>query len=220
MKSKLSLVFLLIIICGTVNFGQEKSMNNPFLIKWNTPFQTPPFELIKNENYLPAFEEGIKQQKVEVDAIIQNKETPTFDNTIGAMEKSGKLLTKTALVFYGLNNTITNEEMQKINQTVSPMLTKHNDDINLNTKLFERVKYLYDQKDKLNLSPEQKMLLDNYYLDFVRGGVNLNDADKEKFRKINEELSLLGVKFGENILKETNAVGLIIDSRSRSRCRC
>ena len=134
MKSKLSLVFLLIIICGTVNFGQEKSMNNPFLIKWNTPFQTPPFELIKNENYLPAFEEGIKQQKVEVDAIIQNKETPTFDNTIGAMEKSGKLLTKTALVFYGLNNTITNEEMQKINQTVSPMLAKHNDDINHNTK--------------------------------------------------------------------------------------
>ena len=212
MKTKLLFITALLII-SNIYSQENKDMENPFYKQWNTPFQTPPFELIKTGHYLPAFEEGIKQQKTEIDAIINNKEKPTFDNTIGELEKSGQLLTNVLYVFYSLNSTITNDEMQKINQTVSPMLAKHNDDIKLNARLFERVNSIYKERDKLNLTPEQKMLLDNYYLDFIRGGVNLDDGAKEKFRKINEELSVLMVKFGENILKETNAVGLVIDNK-------
>lgn len=212
MKSKLFLLAV-IFICSTIYSQESKDMNNPFFQKWDTPFQTPPFSLIKTEHYLPAFEEGIKEQKAEIDAITNNSEAPTFENTIAALEKSGALLTNVSYVFYGLNSTITNDEMQKVNQAAAPMLSKHNDDIKLNEKLFARVKVIFDDKAKHNYTPEQKMLIDNYYYDFVRGGVNLNKEDKDKFRKINEELSVLGVKFGENILKETNAVGLVIDNK-------
>ncbi len=213
MKVKYFLIITLLILCSK-NFAQEyKGMNNPFYKNWDTQFQTPPFGEIKVDDYLPAFEEGINQQKIEVAAIINNHDKPTYENTIAAMEKSGALLTKVSYVFYGLNSTITNDEMQKVNQTVAPMLSKLNDDIKLNKQLFGRVNKIYKDKDNLNLTSEQKMLLDNYYLDFIRGGVNLNEEAKTKFRKINEELSILGVKFGENILKETNAVGLVVDNK-------
>ena len=212
MKVKKILIAALI-ICTTIYSQENKNMDNPFYKTWNTPFQTPSFGEIKIEHYLPAFEEGMKQQKAQIDSIINNPEAPTFENTIGALEKSGSLLTKVNYVFYGLNSTITNDEMQKINETVAPMLSKHNDDIRLNEKLFERVNVIYKEKDKLNLLSEQKMLLQNYYLDFIQGGVNLNKEKKEEFKKINEQLSILGVKFGQNILKETNAVGLLIDDK-------
>ncbi len=189
-------------------------MDNPFFKEWSTPFQTPPFDEIKIDYYLPAFEEGIRLQKAEVDVIINNTEKPTFVNTIEAMEKSGKLLTKVSSVFYNLNSANTNDEMQSIAKTVAPMLSKHNDDINLNEKLFARVKAIYGEKDKLNLTTEQKTVLKNYYDDFIRGGANLNNEQKEKFRKINEELSLLSLKFGENLLKETNSIGLIIENKN------
>ncbi len=207
-------IWAAIVIISTIYSQEKKDMNNPFYKTWDTPFQTPPFGEIKLEHYLPAFQEGIKQNDIEVDAIANDKSKPTYENTIGALEKGGELLTKINYVFYGLNSTITNDEMQKINDIVTPMLTKHNDDIRMNEKLFERVKEVYNEKEKLNLSSEQKMLLENYYLDFVQGGSNLSKENKEKFRKINEELSVLGVKFGQNILKETNAVGLIIDNKA------
>jgi peptidyl-dipeptidase Dcp len=213
MRERSAWLMVFILICSTL-YSQEKNMDNPFFKSWDTPFQTPPFNLIKAEHYLPAFEAGIREQKAEVDAIVNNTEEPTFDNTVGALERSGELLTKVGYIFYGLNSTVTNDEMQAINQKVSPMLAKHNDDINLNGKLFERVKFLFGERDRLNLTSEQKMVLMNHYLDFIRGGVNLSAEGKEKFRKINEELSLLGVKFGENILKETNAVGLLIEDKS------
>lgn len=189
-------------------------MDNSFFKEWSTPFQTPPFEEIKLEHYLPAFEEGIKLQKAEVDKIINNTEKPTFENTIEAMEKSGKLLTKVSSVFYNLNSANTNDEMQKIAKTVAPMLSKHNDDINLNEKLFAKVKSIYNEKDGLNLTTEQNKVSKDYYDGFIRGGANLTNEQKEKFRKLNEELSLLSLKFGENLLKETNAVGLIIDDKN------
>lgn len=193
--------------------SQDKNMTNSFFKEWDTPFQTPPFGEINIEHYLPAFEEGIKLQKDEVEAIISNTEKPTFQNTIEAMEKSGKLLTKVSGVFYNLNSANTNDEMQKIAKTVAPMLSKHNDDINLNEQLFEKVKSVYYEKDKLKLTVEQSKVLKDYYDGFVRGGANLSGEQKEKFRKINEELSLLSLKFGENLLKETNAVVLIIDNK-------
>ena len=194
--------------------SQDKNMDNSFFKEWSTPFQTPPFEEIKLEHYLPAFEEGIKLQKAEVDKIINNTEKPTFENTIEAMEKSGKLLTKVSSVFYNLNSANTNDEMQKIAKTVAPMLSKHNDDINLNEKLFAKVKSIYNEKDGLNLTTEQNKVSKDYYDGFIRGGANLTNEQKEKFRKLNEELSLLSLKFGENLLKETNAVGLIIDDKN------
>lgn len=210
---KLFLLLTVFIVCSSYTNSQDKNMDSPFFKEWNTPFQTPPFEEIKIDHYLPAFEEGIRLQKAEVDAIINNTEKPTFVNTIEAMEKSGKLLTKVSNVYYNLNSANTNDEMQKIAKTIAPMLSKHNDDINLNEKLFAKVNALHNERGILNLSIEQNTVLKNYYNDFIRGGANLNDEQKDKFRKINEELSLLSLKFGENLLKETNSVGLIIENK-------
>lgn len=209
-------LILTLFVCSLISLNilsQDESMMNPFFKEWTTPFQTPPFNDFKIDHYLTAFEEGIKIQKAEVDAIVNNSEKPTFKNTIEAMELSGKLLTKVSSVFYNLNSANTNDEMQNIAKTAAPMLSKHNDDINLNKKLFARVKEIYNAKDMLNLTIEQQTLLKDYYDDFIRGGANLNDEQKEKFRKINEELSLLSLKFGENLLKETNAIGLVIENK-------
>ncbi len=206
-------LFLLTVFCAFTSQSDKNNMNNPFFTEWKTPFGTPPFDKIKNEHFMPAYEEGMKQQLAEVEAIVNNKEKPTFENTIAAFEKSGKLFTKVNNVFNGLNGANTNAQLQEIAQKTAPMISKHFDEIYLNDKLFARVKSIYMEKDKLNLTTEQKVVLENYYKDFVRGGANLNKEEKEKFKKINEELSLLGVKFAENILKETNSVGLIIDNK-------
>lgn len=202
-----------IMFCAFTIQSDESKMDNPFYKEWKTPFKTPPFNEIKNEHFIPAFIEGMKQQRAEVDAIVNNKGKPTFKNTIEAFEKSGKLFTAVNNVFNSLNGANTNDTLQEIAQKTAPMISKHFDEIYLNEKLFERVKSIYQEKERLDLSTEQKVVLKNYYLDFVRGGANLNIEAKEKFKKINEELSLLGVKFGENILKETNAFGLVIDKK-------
>ena len=203
----------IIILCAFTIQSDKNKMDNPFYKEWKTPFQTPPFNEIKNEHFLPAFMEGMKQQSAEVAALVNNKEMPTFKNTIEAFEKSGKLYTKVSNVFNSLNGANTNDALQEIAQKSAPMIAKHFDEIYLNERFFDRVKSIYQEKDKLNLTTEQKVVLENYYLDFVRGGANLSNESKVKFKKINEELSLLGVKFGENILKETNAFGLVIDNK-------
>ncbi len=149
--------------------------------------------------------------KEEIEKISNNPEPPTFENTIEALELSDELLDKITNVFYGLNGANTNDELQAIARKVTPMLSKHNDDIYLNEKLFKRIKILYEQREKLNLTQEQNRLLEFYYSNFVRNGANLNEKDKEELRKINEELSILSLKFNENLLKETNAVALVID---------
>jgi len=184
---------------------------NPFLSAWTTPFETPPFDKIKTAHYLPAFEAGMAAHKKEIAAIVDNTEAPGFANTIEAFEKSGALLTKVGNVFFNLTSADTNEEMQKIEATVAPLLSKHQDDINLDPKLFARVKTVQDGKDKLALTPEQAMLLDKTYKLFVRGGANLDETKKAEFRTINEELSVLTQKFGENVLKEDNGFSLILD---------
>ncbi len=181
---------------------------NPFFTAWNTPFQTPPFDKIKDEHYRPAFQAGMAQQKEEVEAIVNNPQPPTFANTVEALEQSGGLLTKVSNIFFNLTSANTNEEMQKIEAEVSPLLAKHNDDIFLNPKLFVRLKAVYEQKDQLNLTPEQRRLLDKFYRSFVRGGANLDQARQAQLRKINEELAVLTAKFGENVLKEDNAFTL------------
>jgi peptidyl-dipeptidase Dcp len=207
------LIAAFIAVFFTCNYSQDKTMDNPLLKEWNTPFKTPPFNEIKLEHYLPAFEEGIKAQKNAIDLIIANEDKPSFENTIQALEKSGDLLDKVNNVFSNLNESNTNDEMQKIAQTITPILSKHYDDIIMDPKLFARIKQIYDTKSIQGLTTEQNTVVENYYLNFVRGGANLSKGDKEKLRKINEELSMLTLKFGENLLKETIAIGLLIDNK-------
>lgn len=199
---------------GSCKKGAESKMKiNPFFSKYDTPFNVPPFHLIKEGHYKPAFKKGIEVHKKEVDDILSNTEPPSFKNTIESLEKSGELLSNVSRVFFSLNSSITNKNMQDIAKYVSPLLSKHNDDINLNEKLFAKVKAVHDRKDKLKLTIEQAKLLDEYYKGFVRGGANLNKENKEKLRKINKELSLLGLKFRQNVLSETNSFIMVLDKK-------
>ncbi len=201
--------------CNTDQSNQKIDMsNNPFLLEYQTPYGVPPFDAIKNEHYLPAINEGIKQKEEEVLNIANNAKSPTFDNTITALEKSGKLLDKVTNVFYNLTSALTNDELQAISKEISPLLSKLGDDIRLNENLFQRIKTLYEQRDNSELNAEQSKLLDKYYKDFVRGGANLPDDKKDEMRKINKELSLLSIQFGENVLKETNRFEMYLDNKT------
>jgi peptidyl-dipeptidase Dcp len=188
--------------------------SNPFFTDYNTPYEVPPFHLIKNEHFKPAILEGIKQQQLEIDAIVKNTKAPTFENTILAMEKSGELLTKASTVFYNLNSANTNDEIQAIARELAPEISAHSDNISLNDALFQRVKTIWNQKDKLKLNKEEAKLLEKTYKRFVRSGANLSAKDKEKLRDINSELSVLTLKFGQNILAETNTFELVVDSEN------
>jgi len=199
---------------NTSNNKESKSMNiltQPFQTKHNTA----PFSQIKIEDYKPAIELNIKTAKAEIDAIINNKSQATFENTIEALDNSGQLLDRATSIFFNLNGAETNEEMQKLAQDLSPILTAHGNDIMLNKKLFQRVKSVYDQRKKLKLTPEQMMLLEKSYKSFARNGALLNENDKQKLRKIDEEMSLLALKFSENILAETNNYQLHITDKKR-----
>lgn len=193
--------------CSTV-FKQD----NPFLEDFDTPHGVPPFQLIQNRHYLPAFKEGIRQQQTEIEAITANPEVPTFANTIEALEKSGKLLDNVSAVFFNLKEANTNDSMQIIAEEVTPLLSAHSDNINLNQKLFERIKTVYDRQGQENLTTEQRLVLDKYYKKFVRGGANLSEEEQENLKKINEELSILSLKYGNNLLKETNNYQLVIEN--------
>lgn len=186
---------------------------NPFFKAYTTPYQVPPFDLIKNEHFKPAILEGIKQHEAEINAIANSSAKPTFENTIVAMDKAGALLTRVSSVFYNLNSANTNDEIQKTAREISPEMAAHSDNIILNQKLFSRVKQLWDTKESLKLSSEQAKLLEKTHKSFVRSGANLNDADKAKLRKINSELSLLSLQFGQNLLAETNNYELVIDKK-------
>ncbi|MEJ2543865.1 MAG: M3 family metallopeptidase [Calditrichaceae bacterium] len=200
-------IFILILF-----FNCTIQSENPLLSDWNTPFQTPPFNDIKNEHFLPAIKEGMKAELAEIEAIVNNADTPSFENTIVALEKSGKLLSKVNRVFGCLNGANTNEELQAISQETAPLLSKHNDDINLNPQLFNKIKTIYKNKDNLHLNIEEQTLLENFYQRFVRSGADLNEENKVKLRKINEELSNLYVYFRKNHLNQTNSICLVIEN--------
>ena len=185
-------------------------MENPLLTESTAPFGAPQFDKIKNEHYLPAFEQGIAEAKAEIDAIVANQEEPTFENTIEAMEYAGQTLNKAASVFYALMEAHTNAEMQQIAEQISPMLTEYSMYVSLNNDLFQRVKAVYEKKDELGLDKDQMVLLENNYKDFVRGGANLSDEDKELYSKWSEELSLTTLQFSKNVLAATNAYTLHI----------
>lgn len=191
------------------------NMENPLLTESKLPFGAPQFDKIKNEHYLPAFTQGIAEAKAEIDAIADNPEKPTFENTIEAMEYSGRTLDRVSNIFYNLMEADVNEQMQQIAEEVAPMLNDYSMYVSLNEKLFARVKVVYEQKDSLGLAKDQMKLLENTYRSFTRNGANLQGEDREKYSRISEELSLTTLSFQKNLLSATNAYVLNITDSTR-----
>jgi len=212
MKLVILLMSTITLMITSCSLG-EKTEENPFLKEYNTPFGIPPFDKIQHKHYIPAFGKGIATHKTEIEAIVSNKEAATFENTILALEYSGKDLQKVSAVFFNLMEANTSNELQKIAKEISPKLSVHQDDILLNETLFARVKSVYDQKDQFSLNPEQLKLLEETYKKFVRSGANLSPEQKIEMKKINEELSLLSLQFGENNLSEINDFKLTITNK-------
>ncbi len=189
----------------------ETETSNPFLTEYTTPFQVPPFDQIRNEHYLPAFEAGIAEQQAEVEAIVNNEETPTFANTILPFDKSGETLDRVSNVFFNLNECLTDDEMVEIAEQVLPMLSKHSDSIMMNPKLFERIDHVYQHRNEMGLDDQQIRVVEKYHEDFVRNGAAL-PADKQvELSQINEQLSTLSLQFGNNLLKENAGFKLVIE---------
>ncbi len=185
---------------------------NPFFKASTLAFQAPHFDLIKDEHYLPAFEEGMQQHRAEIDAIAASTEAPTVANTIEAMERSGALLYRVSKVFFNLTESNTNDAIQKVQAEIAPKLAQHQDSIYLDPKLYARIKTLYDTRANLGLDAETLRLVERYQQNFVRGGATLGDEQKARLRELNERLSSQQTLFQENLLKDTNASALVVDS--------
>ena len=187
---------------------------NPLLADWNTPFGVPPFELVESADYLPALRQGMQQRKAEIDAIVANPDTPTFDNTIVALEVSGGTLDKVRRPFFAVNGAHADDLIRDTAKTVAPELAAHRDDILLNAALFERVDTVFRMQDQLDLNDEQRRLLEETHKDFVRAGANLEPEAKARLREINSELATLSQQFQENVLNETNEFELLVTNRA------
>lgn len=202
-----------LIVGGLVLTSCTQNERNPFFSNYNTPFETPAFDKIKPVHFMPAFREGIKKNQQEIKAIVDDPAPADFENTIVALERSGKLLTKVSNVFFALNGADTNDKLQAIAKEVTPLLSKNEDDIKLNEGLFKRIKSVYKKMRASGLNAEQQRLVNKYYQRFVRGGANLSGKDKETFRAINQQLSMLSLRFGENVLKENNRFEMLLESK-------
>lgn len=192
---------------------KPEDMGNPFFTGWDTPFGAPPFDRMLPEYFQPAFEEGMRIQKAEIDSIIQNPAAPDFDNVILAYDRSGELLDQVGKIFFGITAAETNDELEKIKARMSPLLSKHSDEIAMNPLLFEKIKAVYDARGGMNLNQAQARLLERVYTQFVRNGALLGEDEKAELARINEELSSLGVSFGNNKREAINAFELVIDPR-------
>lgn len=186
---------------------------NPFFKDFKTPYNTIPFDKIENEHFEPAILEGIKKHQSEIDAIVNSADKPTFQNTIEAFEESGRLLNQVLTVFYNLQSAETNDELQAIAEKMVVPLSEHQNNISLNVELFKKIKLVYDEREQYSLTPEQNTLLDKTYKGFIRSGSNLSDEQKEKYRDLTQRLSLLGLKYGENNLKDINEYQLVITNK-------
>jgi len=193
----LAIIFVTMTACSTQN-------NNPLLGSFDTPYQTPPFNLILHDHYLPAFKEAIAEGRDEIESIAGQKDTPTFQNTIEALAFAGERLSIISGIFYNVNHAETNETMQQIARDVSPLVTDYSNDILFNEALFKRIKHVYDHRASYDLTTEQQKLLEKTYKSFARNGANLSNEDKEKMRLISRELSELNLRFNDNVLAETN----------------
>ncbi|MBU8871744.1 MAG: M3 family metallopeptidase [Gemmatimonadales bacterium] len=199
---------------GLLGGCSASAPENPFFTEWETPFGVPPFDLIQVDHFEPATLKGIETQRAEINTIADSPETPTFENTIETMDRSGTLLAQVRNVFGALNGALTNEELQGIAKRTAPLLSKHRDETLLNEKLFARVNAVHEQRENLGLDAEQMRLLTETHKRFVRGGANLDPSRKEQLKALNEELALLSVQFGENVLKETNQFELVIEEET------
>lgn len=209
MKKIAGLILMVIIMASCAT--EEK---NPFLTEYDTPFGVPPFAQIENQHFMPAFEEGIKQQEERIDAIVNNEEAPTFENTIAALDYSGMMLNQVSSVFYNYLSSNISDEIQDLAQEVAPMLSSHGDNISLNMDLFTRIQAVYEQKDQLTLTEEQQMLLQETYDGFVRNGAALPEDKQERFREINQELSVLTLQFGQNVLADVNSWKMFVEDEA------
>ncbi|NDV82788.1 M3 family metallopeptidase [Bacteroides sp. 51] len=196
--------------CGS---PEKKTNENPFFTTYTTQFEVPPFDEIKAEHYKPAFLKGMEEEMAEVMAICNNSEAPTFENTIVALDQKGKLLSKVRTVFYGQAGANTTDELDALSREMSPLFSKHGDDIRLNPELFARVKAVYEQKDNLSLNKEQMKLLEETYKNFVRGGANLPEDKQATLRELNSAISVLQVTFSQNMRKETNDYQLVVENQ-------
>ncbi len=215
MKNSILLISVISIIMITACKNEKKIKDNPFFAEYSTPFQVPPFDKIDTTDYLPAFIEGIRQHDDEVAVITDDAAEPTFENTILPFDKSGKMLRRVGKVFFNMTEANTSDQMQTIAQKVSPLMSKHTDDIAMNAKLFTRIKAVYNKRNESSLDAQQIRVVEKYYRDFERQGANLPIEQQDQLRKINEELSALNLKFGNNLLAETNKnFVLVIDNKS------
>ena len=215
MRNKILLMTLIAVTLITACKNEKKMKENPFLTEYSTPFQVPPFDQIDTTDYMPAFIEGIKQHDAEVAAITDDASEPTFENTILTFDKSGKMLSRVSKVFFNMTEAHTNDQLQSIASKVSPLLSKHNDDISMNAKLFARIKGIYDKRKDLKLDDQQVRVVEKYYRDFERRGANLAKEQQDQLRKVNEELSMLSLKFSDNLLAETNKnFKLVVDKKA------
>jgi peptidyl-dipeptidase Dcp len=202
---------ILLIIVGIAM--QSTLFSNPLLEEFKTPYGVPPFDKIKSTDFIPAIKEAIKINDKEINDIVFNKQAPTFENTIDALDKSGILLNRITTILYNLDGVVTNDELQKVLTESAPILSEHSDNIALNKGLFQRIKAVYDKRESLKLTPEQLRLVEKDYDDFARNGANLSDKDQEKLRAINSKLSLATIKFNQNVLKETNNFLMVLDKK-------
>jgi len=220
----LMLASSLLLAAGGAVSSEQAAMNkfdvppelagNPFLAASGLPFRMPPFDRIKDAHFAPAFAEGMRRQLAEIDAIAGNAAAPTFDNTLVALERSGRMLDRVSKVFFNLTAANTNDRLEVLELDLAPKLAAHNDAIMLNAKLFARVKALHARRDSLGLDAESMRLLERYYSDFMRDGGQLSDADKTKLKSMNAELATLATAFSQNVLKEINASAVIVDHRA------
>jgi peptidyl-dipeptidase Dcp len=213
MKLYLTLIAIAMLL-PIAAFADEPPATNPFFEKSTLPFQAPPFDRIKDSDFQPAIEEGMKRELAEIQAIANNPDAPTFANTIEAMEKTGDVLRRAQRVFGGLTQSNTNPTLQKIQSAVAPKLAAHRDAINLDPKLFARIKSIYDNRGASGLDAEQKFLIERYYKNFVRSGAQLNDADKTALRALNQEQSKLTTQYRDRVLADTNASAIVIDDKA------
>src|SRR5690554_4547028 len=203
-------ILILFIMMTTVVGAGE----NPFYKPFDGPHGTAPFSRIKIEHFEPAFEKAIAEHKAEIDDIANNIEVATFSNTIEKMEYAGEMLTRTSSIFYNLLGTESNDEMMEISQRLSPKLSMHSNYISLNDKLFAHVKSVYDRRNELDLTIEQKRLVEKSYEGFENSGANLSPEDKEKYRELSMELSKATLEFGQNVLRETNAYEMLLTDKA------
>ena len=219
MKKLIGLLMASVIIFSACGDGEDKDKGkedketNPLLQEWNTPHKVPPFEEIEAKHFMPAIEATIEKHNEEIEAIVNNEEEPTFENTIAAMALSGRDLSRISSTFSNLKSANTNDSLQAIAKEISPVLSSHQDDIKMNTKLFERVKTVYEKRKELDLNEEQSYILKNLYKSFIRNGANLSKEDQKKLREINKKLSQKTLQFEQNILKETNDFKLVIEDK-------